>query len=416
MIQKPTTRLMHCRAFARVMLLILVAVSGHRAAATVEYTVTDLPMVPDAFSTVPIAVNDAGVVVGWAQYSGGEFYLRGWRWSADEGLTLLPPPPGAMSNRYRATYINNPGVIGGDGGGDSGQAWRFENGSYTIVDLLPGLDASRGPAINSAGVLVATAFDSQHFTTPTRALRFTDEEGTLELFPQYTRSSVRDINDAGQIVAGIPTGTVRVEPDGSLTFLPVPPGFVGFSLGPINAAGDIAGVAICAHECDQPALWTEATDYQMIPPVGTRHGIGGLNDQQEVVGWVEEGVSYAWSWSPGRGLRYLASLIDPALTRNVVRGMDVNNVGQILTMTYDYSANQWRNALLTPLNPGIAGDLNCDAAVNFGDISPFVLALTDPSAYQQAFPNCSTMNGDINGDGSFDFGDINPFVALLVGS
>jgi hypothetical protein len=60
--------------------------------------------------------------------------------------------------------------------------------------------------------------------------------------------------------------------------------------------------------------------------------------------------------------------------------------------------------------------LNCDGAIDFGDINPFVLALTDPSQYQQAYPDCDFMNADINEDGSVDFGDINPFVALLAGS
>jgi hypothetical protein len=61
------------------------------------------------------------------------------------------------------------------------------------------------------------------------------------------------------------------------------------------------------------------------------------------------------------------------------------------------------------------GDLNCDGSVNFGDINPFVLALTDPVAWQAAYPGCPVANGDINGDGSVSFGDINPFVALLTG-
>jgi hypothetical protein len=51
--------------------------------------------------------------------------------------------------------------------------------------------------------------------------------------------------------------------------------------------------------------------------------------------------------------------------------------------------------------------------VNFGDINPFVLALTDPDLYATVFPNCDILNGDINGDGAVDFRDINPFVALL---
>ena len=59
------------------------------------------------------------------------------------------------------------------------------------------------------------------------------------------------------------------------------------------------------------------------------------------------------------------------------------------------------------------GDLNCDGSIDFGDINPYVLALTDPAAYGATFPACDVLNADINGDGAVDFGDINPFVALL---
>jgi hypothetical protein len=61
----------------------------------------------------------------------------------------------------------------------------------------------------------------------------------------------------------------------------------------------------------------------------------------------------------------------------------------------------------------IAGDVNCDGQVGFADINPFVLALTSPTAYAAAFPNCPAANSDVNGDGTCDFGDINPFVGLL---
>lgn len=61
----------------------------------------------------------------------------------------------------------------------------------------------------------------------------------------------------------------------------------------------------------------------------------------------------------------------------------------------------------------LPGDLNCDGVVNFDDINPFVLALSNPAAYGQQFPNCNILAGDINGDGRVDFADINPFVALL---
>ncbi len=62
------------------------------------------------------------------------------------------------------------------------------------------------------------------------------------------------------------------------------------------------------------------------------------------------------------------------------------------------------------------GDLNCDGAIDFGDINPFVLYLSNFSQWQAAFPGCEPENGDINCDGTYgqaSFGDINPFVALM---
>jgi hypothetical protein len=62
------------------------------------------------------------------------------------------------------------------------------------------------------------------------------------------------------------------------------------------------------------------------------------------------------------------------------------------------------------------GDLNCDGSIDFGDINPFVLYLSDVAAWQATYPDCPLQNGDINVDGSYpSFGDINPFVALLTG-
>jgi hypothetical protein len=59
------------------------------------------------------------------------------------------------------------------------------------------------------------------------------------------------------------------------------------------------------------------------------------------------------------------------------------------------------------------GDLNCDGAVNFDDINPFVLALSDPAGYAMAYPNCDIMNADCDDNGVVNFDDINAFVALL---
>ena len=64
----------------------------------------------------------------------------------------------------------------------------------------------------------------------------------------------------------------------------------------------------------------------------------------------------------------------------------------------------------TPCEPHLCvcrGDTNCDGVVNFGDINPFVAALTHPE------DTCCFDNCDVNGDGAINFADINPFVAVL---
>ncbi len=63
----------------------------------------------------------------------------------------------------------------------------------------------------------------------------------------------------------------------------------------------------------------------------------------------------------------------------------------------------------------ILGDLNCDERVDFRDINPFVLALSDPAGYMEHYPNCYLDRADCNGDGQVNLRDINAFVALLQG-
>ncbi len=68
---------------------------------------------------------------------------------------------------------------------------------------------------------------------------------------------------------------------------------------------------------------------------------------------------------------------------------------------------------IRPIHP--MGDLNCDGAVDNGDIDAFVLALIDPAQYAIQYPSCSTGLGDMNCDGATDNGDIDRFVDALLG-
>jgi hypothetical protein len=66
-------------------------------------------------------------------------------------------------------------------------------------------------------------------------------------------------------------------------------------------------------------------------------------------------------------------------------------------------------------HPPRLGDMNCDGALNFDDIPPFVLVLGSCHDYLEAYPDCDCDLADCNQDGYIDFDDINPFVALLSG-
>jgi hypothetical protein len=67
------------------------------------------------------------------------------------------------------------------------------------------------------------------------------------------------------------------------------------------------------------------------------------------------------------------------------------------------------NGIPDDIDPAICrGDANCDGQVDFGDINPFVAALSNG-----LYCDGTGCNVDINGDCGVDFGDINPFVALL---
>lgn len=58
------------------------------------------------------------------------------------------------------------------------------------------------------------------------------------------------------------------------------------------------------------------------------------------------------------------------------------------------------------------GDLDCDGVIAFGDIDPFVEALSHPGGAGWPHP-CPWLNGDLNGDDAVTFADIDYFVANL---
>ncbi|MBL8880395.1 MAG: laminin G domain-containing protein [Phycisphaerales bacterium] len=64
----------------------------------------------------------------------------------------------------------------------------------------------------------------------------------------------------------------------------------------------------------------------------------------------------------------------------------------------------------------LRGDMNCDCVVNNFDVDPFVLAITNPQAYETTYAGCAVAQGDMNLDGAVDNFDIDAFVDCLAGN
>jgi hypothetical protein len=160
--------------------------------------------------------------------------------------------------------------------------------------------------------------------------------------------------------------------------------------------------------------WPAADIAAFGPLAGTRAPLGGGEYQHDVslgltldpgVYWLEiynntVNNTDTWGWQPG----------------TVDMPFGIPGVAYSTALPYDWRiAGSIDLAFELTCESLLPGDLNCDGVVDFADINPFVLIITDPDAWQAAYPDCPLLNGDLNRNGSVGFEDINPFVALLTG-
>ncbi|MEW6250696.1 MAG: S8 family serine peptidase [Planctomycetota bacterium] len=161
------------------------------------------------------------------------------------------------------------------------------------------------------------------------------------------------------------------------------------------------------------------TDPKGNPAVQTQHRINNLDLKvtapDSTVYWGNNGMTTS-SWTAPGGAPNTKDTVENVFIQSPAAGLwKVEIIGAEIVQDshVETPALDADYALVVYGGRLSLGDMNCDGVVNFDDINPFVLALTDPAGYAVAYPNCNIMNGDINGDGVVNFDDINPFVAIL---
>ena len=379
------------------------ALAGAALAGDRTYTLMELGVPEGADSVVGVRMNGLGQVAGWSQYFGEEPALRGWVWTPGEGFTMLPSPPGTFNGRFRAIDISDSGIVAGDGGFDSGPAWRYEDGEFTTIDPIDGQFIGVMGGVNEAGDVAGWLKDAT-IVTPDVAFLSINGGETINLTPA-DGGRATDLNDAGQVCGYTEDQhAVRWTVDGAVLTL----GDLGLArsfANRTNDAGSVVGSASSANGNTTKAwIYTDAGGQQLIPGVFENSSAAyALNIHHEVVGMTGvAGPDIPWLWTEAEGVMKLTDLFDfgaHALTAPVVA--DINDEGMILLRVFDNGVPDFRMVILVP-EGGCDADFNGDGSL---DILDFV-------AFQNAFTGGDGA-ADCDGSGSLNILDFVCFQNLF---
>jgi len=255
-------------------------VSGLVACAGVASAqVTILPATTPGSYANPLAINNAGSVVGFVSQpvpTGTLFTPAQWT-GPGFNLGILAAPPGTPSGGLQISSANALNDVGsavgqvawpipGPGGQFAGRAVRWNNGVPTDLGPIPGRLRSGARGINNSGEVIGFGYSDFDFTT--QAVRWTST-GVLQplsfLAADHNESFASGINNVGRAVGysgfldfDFPISRRPVSWTGTTpTDLTTPAGFNFGSATSINDAGNIVGSSIVFD----PNIF-EATDHR----------------------------------------------------------------------------------------------------------------------------------------------------------
>jgi len=190
-------------------------------------------------------INDLGAVVGYSYTNGGGFPYHAFLYTPSAGMIDLTPE----SDTGYATDINDAGQVTGYKTALGGyHAFRWQDGTFVDLGVLPGFAHSFGWAINASGQVSGSS--SSASGNSERLVRSLDGGGLQNLGGTGEHNVARGINASGQVVGATGNSFSRAvlfTDEGGLqdlnTLIDPSLGWVLLAANDINDAGQIAGYA-----------------------------------------------------------------------------------------------------------------------------------------------------------------------------
>jgi hypothetical protein len=330
--------------------------------AQVEYSVVELTPPADTYSIFPTAMNNRGDIVGWWMSTAPGGLYSPWVCTAGGQVQVLPAVPG-NGLRNKAMDINDSGQIVGDGYDNSGGAWIYSGGVYTLTPAWQGVTLGFARGMNNRGDWVGA-----YYTGIGSGNRGFVASPTPAVIDPSQDNQFIGINDAGHAVGAIGS-TGGFTWDAQNGFEPIPAidtTWTRMGTAKINNHGVVLGNSQPTGSVSAgiPYLYTRGGAPQTLPSLAAVTKGFGLNDLGHVVGEASgSGALFGWVYTPETGSRNLNTLIDPALGYQIRTATDINNSGQIVAHASISGSTLRRVLLLTPVGAPPPCYANCDGSV-----------------------------------------------------
>lgn len=307
-----------------------------------------VPFTPGQGSGIATLINNRGLICGLLSPNGGFCYSHG-------KLTQLVPLPGDTG--AEPTGLNDKGqVVGNSANGEVRHAVIFVNGAAQPLPVDSHL-SSEANDINNHGQIVGSLSDVRD---ETQAYEIT--HGTVRLLGSLggprTIGFATSINDCGQIAGAVSQPNTPPEPGFTVAFLyengvmralPTPPGH-GSLAESINARGQIVGNTELhngGQEGIHAVLWYKGSIKKLLDrPANAMY----INNKGQVIGGYLTAPFGSFLYEPGKGVRDVSSLVDPASGFTVVSAQAINDREEIVG--FGCKENLCGPILLEPVHHG----------------------------------------------------------------